>query len=42
MNEKKAKQIALENPSIIKRPLLVKNSKSYLGFSPENYSKILA
>lgn len=33
--------LALENPSIIKRPLLAHNGKTYLGFKPEIYNEIL-
>lgn len=40
MNDKQAVQIALDNPSIIKRPLLVYNSKITLGFKSEIYAKI--
>lgn len=40
MNEADAIAVALENPSIIKRPLLVTNEKTYLGFKPETYSEI--
>ncbi len=40
MNEAAALTIAKENPSIIKRPLLVISGETYLGFSEESY-KIL-
>ncbi|MCB9982973.1 MAG: ArsC family reductase [Rhodospirillales bacterium] len=40
MNENKAIEIALENPSIIKRPLLVHKSHIELGFSPDAYQAI--
>jgi arsenate reductase len=33
-------EVMLANPAIIKRPLLVKNSSRYLGFSDETYSQI--
>jgi Spx/MgsR family transcriptional regulator len=32
--------IMLDNPAIIKRPLLVKDNRSYLGFNEEQYSKL--
>ena len=40
LNEKTALQIALENTSIIKRPLLVYNGKTYLGFDAKTYEEI--
>lgn len=40
MDEIGAITAALENPSLIKRPLLVHNGKTYLGFSPETYNEI--
>ena len=40
MDETKAIPLALENPSIIKRPLLVKDGKTHLGFKAEEYEKI--
>ncbi len=40
MNMQGALKIALENPSIIKRPLLVHNGKTHLGFKPEIYGGI--
>lgn len=40
MNNDKAIQIAQENPSIIKRPLLVQGDQIHLGFKPESYTKI--
>ena len=40
MYEKKAIVIALENPSIIKRPLLIHNEEMVLGFNPETYEKM--
>lgn len=40
MDEAGAIKVALENPSIIKRPLLVHNEQIYLGFSAEHYSAI--
>lgn len=35
-----ALKTAQDNPSIIKRPLLIHRDKTYIGFSPEKYSKI--
>ena len=32
--------IMLDNPAIIKRPLLVKDEKRYVGFSDDTYSQI--
>ncbi len=40
INETAAIKIAGENPSIIKRPLLVHQSKTYLGFKDETYAQI--
>ena len=40
MNDKSAVNIALDNPSIIKRPLLVHNGKTFLGFKAEEYKNI--
>lgn len=40
MDDQQALQIALDNPSIIKRPLLVKDGSLYLGFDPARYSEI--
>ena len=40
MDDTKAVTIAEENPSIIKRPLLVHQGKTYLGFKAEEYEKI--
>lgn len=40
VDEKLAIQIMLENPSIIKRPVLDSNDKIIVGFSEENYSHI--
>lgn len=41
MNETHALEIATDNPSIIKRPLMVSGDKTYLGFSPDTYKEIL-
>lgn len=40
MDEAGAITVALENPSIVKRPLLITNGKTHLGFKPEQYSEI--
>ncbi len=40
MDENGAVKAALENPSLIKRPLLVHSGKIHLGFSPESYNEI--
>lgn len=40
MDKKKAIETALDNPSIIKRPLLIHKNKITLGFDPEVYEKI--
>ena len=40
MNSKTAVQIAIENPSIIKRPLLVYKQDAYLGFKADDYTSI--
>ncbi len=40
MDEDGAVQVALENPSIIKRPLLVHQGQSYLGFKDAEYEAI--
>lgn len=40
MDDVVAIKIAIENPSIIKRPLLMKEDKIYLGFSPDQYKGI--
>ena len=36
-----ALDLALENPSIVKRPLLVKGDNTALGFKPETYADFL-
>lgn len=38
MTEAKAVELALENPSLIKRPLIVAGSKVTLGFDAADYS----
>ena len=40
MDDQAAVTIALENPSIIKRPLLVRDGIVHLGFSEAEYKKI--
>ncbi len=40
MDAAKAVQIANENPSIIKRPLLMHENKTYLGFKDEAYRQL--
>jgi len=40
MDADKAIPLALENPSILKRPLLVHNGKTHIGFKPESYASI--
>lgn len=40
MDEDRAISTALENPSIIKRPLLTHNGHTYLGFKEEDYLKV--
>ena len=42
MNDAKAIDIALDNASIIKRPLLAYNGKTYLGFKPDEYESIFS
>ena len=41
MDADKAIPLALENPSILKRPLLTHNGTTHIGFKPEIYSNIL-
>ncbi len=41
MNDESALATALDNPSIIKRPLMVHNDKTHLGFKTEKYQEIL-
>ena len=40
INQASAMKIMLENPAIIKRPVLEFNDKLYLGFSNESYQDI--
>ncbi|AGH97630.1 ArsC family reductase [Micavibrio aeruginosavorus] len=41
MTEKSAIKAAMDNPSLIKRPLIVKGKTIQLGFSPDDYQKLL-
>ncbi|KZN12799.1 ArsC family reductase [Marinomonas sp. TW1] len=41
MNESNAVALMLEQPSVIKRPLIVKNDDVYLGFNAEQYTQTL-
>jgi len=41
MDNEKAVQVIIDQPSMIKRPLLSANNRVYLGFSPETYSDTL-
>jgi len=40
MNDENALMIAMENPSIIKRPLLAQGDDYHIGFSADHYSEI--
>ena len=40
MDAEKAIPLALENPSILKRPLLIHNGTSHIGFKPKQYKEI--
>jgi len=40
MDEQKAIPLALENPSILKRPLLAHENTTYIGFKPDQYESI--
>lgn len=40
INKTQAKKIMLEQPAIIKRPVLLNNGKYYLGFSEAKYKEI--
>lgn len=42
MDTTKAVKIAMENPSIIKRPLLVYKKKIYLGFKEDSYKDVFS
>lgn len=41
MDEEQAIACALDNPSIIKRPLIIKDGQYLLGFSADTYNKFL-
>ena len=41
INDKVAKELMMENPSIIKRPLLDTGSKKLLGFKAEEYEALI-
>lgn len=41
MNESNAVALMLEQPSVIKRPLIIKNNDVYLGFNAEQYTQAL-
>ena len=42
LDEDVALQLVLENPAIIKRPILAARGRLYLGFSPQQYQEIFA
>jgi arsenate reductase len=42
LTERKAIALMLEQPSMIKRPLLQIGNRSIVGFSPERYSELFA
>ena len=41
MDEESAVQLMLENPVIIKRPVLEADGKLLVGFSADSYQKVL-
>ena len=41
-NAQSAKKIMLDNPSILKRPLLIDGQRALLGFSDESYSQFIS
>ena len=41
INEESAIEIMLDNPAIIKRPLLIKGDERLVGFSDESYTNLL-
>lgn len=41
-NEQAAIKIMLDNPSILKRPLLINGQRALLGFSDESYSQFVS
>ena len=42
LDVERALEIMLENPAIIKRPILGREDRWYLGFSPQQYEDIFA
>lgn len=40
MDVDSAVEAALENPSLIKRPILVKDDQTHLGFKPDQYEEL--
>ena len=40
MNDRNAIQVAVQNPSLIKRPLLLYKDNVYLGFTDEQYEQL--
>ena len=42
MDDNNALETAIQNPSIIKRPLLIHKDKIYLGFKAETFEQILS
>jgi len=40
VNEKLALELMLDNPTLIKRPVLTHNRKTYIGFSADTYKAI--
>lgn len=41
LSPEKARQLMLEIPTLIKRPILALDDQFYVGFNPEHYSAIL-
>lgn len=41
-NAQAAQKIMLDNPSILKRPLLIDGQRALLGFSDESYSQFIS
>lgn len=41
-NEQAAKKIMLDNPSILKRPLLINGKRALLGFSDDSYLQFIS
>jgi arsenate reductase-like glutaredoxin family protein len=41
MTKKKAIDLMLEEPNLIKRPLLLAKGKAVFGFKPEQYDELL-